>query len=158
MLPTKEELEAALSYDPDTGLFQRKKTGKPALNTVHPQGYRFGGVLGHRLLAHRVAWVMSFGEWPALIDHINRNRSDNRLMNRRIANRSQNAANTAARHSHISAYRGVAYLKSADRWTARFAGQYLGCFLTDIEAARAYDHAAKAAAVPADVLNFPHEP
>jgi hypothetical protein len=42
-------------------------------------------------LAHRCAWLWFYGEWPEHdIDHINGDRSDNRLINLRKATRSQN--------------------------------------------------------------------
>jgi len=47
-----------------------------------------------KLLAHRIIWAMHFGAWPLLvIDHINRQRSDNRISNLRDVTNAQNSAN-----------------------------------------------------------------
>jgi hypothetical protein len=54
-------------------------------------------------------------------------------------------------------YFGVGYLPAKDRWIARFNGEYLGCFLTAEDAAKAYDAKAIPAGLPSDLINFgPH--
>lgn len=96
-------LRSCLSYDPETGLFIRKKTGTP--NPRAPQGGIAGCVManGYRVikigkipyLAGRLAWFFVHGKWPKdEIDHINRCRDDNRLSNLRTATRQQNTWNS----------------------------------------------------------------
>lgn len=47
------------------------------------------------MLLHRVKWVVAYGECPnGDVDHINRDPSDNRLENLRLASRSQNKINS----------------------------------------------------------------
>ena len=50
-----------------------------------------------RLLAHRVAWYLHHGTdpGPLLVDHVNRNRSDNRASNLRLVDARGNRANSA---------------------------------------------------------------
>lgn len=119
-------LRETLIYEPDTGLFFRFKSLKPALYTNHPMGYKFGSVLGHRLLAHRVAFAVYHGYWPKIIDHVNRSRADNRIINLRDVTPSENSCNS----ERYDRAKGVSYLKSANRWIARRKGEYLGCFET----------------------------
>jgi len=47
------------------------------------------------IFAHRAAWFLHFGSWPnCFIDHINGNRSDNRIQNLRDVSIRQNQQNT----------------------------------------------------------------
>jgi hypothetical protein len=78
------------------------------------------------------------------VDHRNGNGLDNRRENLRLATPSQNAANTRQRRGR-SRFKGV-YLRAGGHWRAviRFhgKGQYLGAFVSETEAALAYNAAA----------------
>lgn len=76
------------------------------------------------------------------VDHINRDRSDNRLCNLRLVSRSVNLRNSSNRRGKTSKFRGV-YL-SRGRWVARLSlanglSRHIGSFDSEIEAAKAYD-------------------
>lgn len=96
-----------------------------------------------RYAAHRIAWYLFHGIPPAdQIDHINCDRTDNRIANLRAANSSQNKANQIGRGK---------YPKGVSKQTkGYFIAQiqkdlkqiYLGCFKTPEEAASAYQEAA----------------
>jgi hypothetical protein len=79
------------------------------------------------------------------IDHINRNRLDNRIINLRIASYSQNGANKIVKNP--TGYRGVQYLSKPNVWVAKITVNnkqyYLGRFKDPILAAKAYDMKAK---------------
>ena len=52
--------------------------------SVHSTGYVRIGIDGRKYTSHRLAWLYVHGVWPSdQIDHINRNRSDNRIANLR---------------------------------------------------------------------------
>jgi len=79
------------------------------------------------------------------VDHINMDGLDNRRCNLRIATRSLNMANSRERGGR-SRYKGVSWSKHANKWRAAIQNgkmKNLGYFNTEIEAARAYDVAAK---------------
>ncbi len=81
------------------------------------------------------------------VDHINGNRLDNRKCNLRLATRSQNLQNSRKRTGCSSRFKGVNWLGQNKRWRARikvFGKEIaLGCFISELEAAEAYNKAAK---------------
>lgn len=81
------------------------------------------------------------------VDHINGDGLDNRRCNIRIVVHHQNMMNRNKRKDNISKYKGVYKRKDCNRYAARivFNGKtiHLGNFLTDYDAARAYNEAAK---------------
>lgn len=84
------------------------------------------------------------------IDHINTDGLDNRRSNLRVANQTQNTANTRLRLTSKSGYKGVSLqTRSSSRWVAqiRVGGKqlHIGTFSSPEDAARAYDAAALAA-------------
>ncbi len=82
------------------------------------------------------------------VDHRNRNGLDNRKVNLRIANRSQNAANSRVVHGK-SGFRGVTWQKASRKWQAQISvgkkTKYLGVFNTPEEAHEQWRAAAKEA-------------
>ena len=83
-----------------------------------------------------------------IVDHRNRNGLDNRRDNLRFATQSQNACNRSKiRVKTSSCYVGVSLQKDSGKWVAaiRKKGKktWLGAFESEIEAARAYDAAAR---------------
>jgi len=101
----------------------------------------------HSLSMHR---MIAGAEPGQLVDHINRNKLDNRRENLRIVTPSQNNANQAGRRGLKGAYISC----KGFSWYAKSAGQYLGCFKSEQEAARAYDQAARAIYGDNACLNF----
>jgi hypothetical protein len=103
-------------------------------------GYIAIGIRGKEYFAHRLAWFYVRGVWPIEIDHINRIRNDNRIINLRLCTRSQNLISGSDRKRKVNLPRGVH--KNKNRYQARltFEGQFhnLGSFLTVREAADAY--------------------
>ncbi|MCH7557981.1 MAG: HNH endonuclease [Planctomycetes bacterium] len=93
-------------------------------------------------------------------DHINRNGLDNRKANLRPATVSQNLCNRAKTKAKTrSKYKGLEWDKTQRKWKARIQlnGRkiYLGSFANEIDAAKAYDHAAKKYHGQFACLNFP---
>lgn len=147
---TFERANEALSYDPDIGIFRWKimannnsvRVGNIAGNLIGC-GYWKIALDGHGYLAHRLAWLMTKGEWPqGQIDHINRTRSDNRWENLRCCTQPQNSANSKARSTNKTGFKGVYYHKAGKRYAASICHQgtnfYLGLFDTPEAAHAAY--------------------
>lgn len=82
-----------------------------------------------------------------VIDHINRNKLDNRRKNLRTCTKGINAINSKLRVDNTSGYRGVSWDKSKGNWFAHIGvngeNVYIGRYKTKIEAIRAYREARK---------------
>lgn len=173
-IPCPTALRLLIAYNPDTGSLKWRRrskkwfkpkggrqtasgcakrwnglyAGSAAMNSVTGKGYLGGPILGTNVKAHQVAWSIHYGERPKLhIDHINGNRTDNRIANLRLATAQQNAMNRSGWRNAASSYRGV-YPMPNKRWRARindFEGNTLslGVYSTEREAAMAYNEAAR---------------
>ena len=111
-------------------------------------GYRRIILFARQYAEHRVAWLLSYGHWPEMgIDHANRDKADNRLVNLRLATHAENMRNAGHKGSK-SGYRGVKYCPNDRRWIARMQHDgkrvSLGYYDTAEEAAAAYRAAATA--------------
>ena len=99
---TAARLRELVDYDGLTGLFTRRvRTGSSiagkVLGTVHKHGYVVIRLDYKLYKAHRLAWLHVIGEWPANeIDHIDGDRSNNRIANLRDVSRRVNAENMRA--------------------------------------------------------------
>ena len=146
--PEISRLKELLSYDPATGnlswLVQRGKCAAGKIITCqNGSGYIVVRVDNVLLRAHRVAWAIINNEWPAKeIDHINGNRSDNRIENLRIANRFENMKNIKKAKTNKSGFKGVSWHKQGNFWQAHIRADnknyYLGHYATPEEAHEAY--------------------
>jgi len=93
-------------------------------------------------------------------DHINGNKLDNRLSNLRVVTHQQNMHNRKPQGGG-SRYKGVYWDKSAGKWRAQIWHNgkriHLGLFIDEIEAAKAYDVAARRLFGEYARCNFPIE-
>lgn len=144
LMPTKEEILSRITYLPEDGIiFSRlsKKGGKP-----DARGYKTCRIGGRLYKQHRVIYFLETGEQPEGIDHIDGNKLNNHISNLRAANQSENIANSRSRKNSTSKYKGVSKTRSGSNWIARIAKDgkqiWLGSFLNEKEAAKAYNEAA----------------
>lgn len=151
---SREELRELLNYDPETGIFRWRKSINNRVkvgdipHATAGKGYYTVQIYGQRYYLHRLAFFYMTGEWPKqCVDHKNGVVTDNRWSNLRHASVSQNAWNMRCQTRAASPYKGVWLNKRINRWTAEITvnkkKRYLGSFLTQEEAAFAYQEAAK---------------
>jgi len=89
---------------------------------VGPRGYRRVGINGKIYFAHRLVWLYNYGYFPEYgIDHINRNKSDNRIENLREVSQQCNLRNSCNRTDNSSGVKGVSFCKSDKIWRVRIA-------------------------------------
>jgi hypothetical protein len=123
-LPSIERLRELLTYDPETGFFHwRRAIGSQAAGnqagTVSWSGYVVIRIDRTFYYAHRIAWKMQTGSDPVIhLDHINRNRADNRWVNLRAADLSENRRNLGIQRNNKSGFTGVYWAPSHKKWRA----------------------------------------
>lgn len=93
------EASRCIDYCAETGVFTWKvSTCKAAAGAsagyLNSNGYMVVGMKGQKYRLHRLAWLLTYGCWPiGTIDHINCDRTDNRLCNLRNISQAINAQN-----------------------------------------------------------------
>ena len=150
---TQAQLKEILDYNPDTGVFTWliSRGPRPAgsvAGVVKRSGYVTIGVHGKTYLAHRLAWLYVHGEFPVdQIDHVNREKADNRIKNLRPSTQSENLQNMSKPCTNTSGIVGVIWCKQTSKWRAQIQLNrrmiHIGRFET-IEEAAAARAAAKA--------------
>ena len=152
-----KHLRTLLSYDQETGLFtwrhrpvemfklerifkwwNRVYEGQVA-GGIDQQGYRKVNIEGKYVALHRLAWAFAHGSWPVgEIDHINGDKSDNRIANLRDVTRHQNSRNMPMQSNNTSGVTGVSMVRKSKKWRAdiydRGKQLHLGVFHTKAEA------------------------
>lgn len=144
-----------LDYCPETGVFTwrmnmyRTKAGTRAGSVSGANGYVRITLAGVGYKAHRLAWFYVHGVWPDKhVDHINRDRTDNRIENLRLVDQIQNTQNMSKRKNSACQFKGVTPLtRNKSRFVAqiRYDGKQrvIGVFATQEEAHKAYCDAAR---------------
>jgi hypothetical protein len=132
---------------------------KKPLNTRQ----KTGGIAGHKrknnywyvsfnysqLLVHRVVYFMHYKTdiTNHNIDHIDQDQSNNNIENLRIATHQQQQCNKKGMQNSTSIYKGVGWAKQQNKWKASICvnnkRMHIGYFENEIDAAKAYDAAAK---------------
>lgn len=129
---TQARLKELFEYDQLTGIFTRRiatgrhgchKAGEIA-GTHHPDGCVHIGLNHTTWKAHRLAWLYVHGAMPTgVIDHINGNRSDNRIANLRDVTQSVNLQNMRrAKSTSKTGFLGAVPLKN---------GRFAACLVVD---------------------------
>jgi hypothetical protein len=151
MTTLREAAQQAISYNAETGVFTwldgawHKRNRGVQAGSKKRNGYIEIQFNGKMLKAHRLAWMLVYGELAddVEIDHIDGNRSNNRLSNLRAVDRSINQQNQRkARSDSTSGLLGVSWYSAGDKWKAdiRVNGKkkHLGYFHCKDAAHQAY--------------------
>jgi hypothetical protein len=161
-LPSLDALRQILDYDPETGALVWKarttsdapkqaqhdaRIGKPA-GGLDAKGYGRLSINNVRFASHRIAFLLGHGREPmGEIDHIDGDRSNNRLSNLREATHAQNQANKPASQISISRMKGVTLHRRTGKWQSQIRdggkNRYLGLFNTPEQAHATYVAEAK---------------
>ena len=147
-IPCPTVMRLLLRYEPVTGkLFWRQrarcwfisKRGHAVWNARYSEaealcykdnhGYQTGAVLlARHMKAHRAIWAITQGKWPeGHVDHMNGDRTDNRIENLRDVSQLENQQNLKKNSRNKSGQVGVFWHKEYGRWWA-----YIGSGLTRV--------------------------
>jgi hypothetical protein len=136
MLPTQSELQALLNYNPNTGTliwkerpgtertmksWNTKYAGKPAFTAIDRKGYRVGAINAVNYRAARVIYKLHHGVDAEQVDHIDGDRSNNRIMNLRAVTHQQNQQNMKRSSRNTSGVVGVSWNTGKSRWDAKIS-------------------------------------
>ena len=145
---TQEYIKSILNYNRLTGVFTRSAKTSNSVNIgdiagcVNRNGYVVIRVLNKLMYAHRLAWLYEYGHLPEFeIDHINGDRSDNRIANLRDVTRTENSKNLSMRSDNNSGVVGVCWSSLHNKWSAEIADNgkkvFLGLFVDINDAIKA---------------------
>jgi hypothetical protein len=130
-------IQKGYKYNSETGKITGVKGNE--IISKSKQGYPLVHFRSHnkryRLLAHHLAWYWIYKECVEEIDHINGNRSDNRICNLRSVTHQQNSMN-------ITKSKGYSWRKERNKWSSQITLNYkkihLGLFEKEEDARNAY--------------------
>lgn len=148
---TAARVRELLSYDLSTGEFRWKVSrGTKKARSIAGYEYTYGcgkkywliRVDGKMYQAHRLAWLVTHGEFPPeQIDHIDGNGLNNRLENLRAVSDSENKRNLRKYSNNTSGVSGVIWHKASQKWLAQIKVNrkniHLGSFIDKSEAVAA---------------------
>ena len=145
---TAEEVKKILEYRPETGeLVWRERTARcvqvgDVAGCIDNNGYITIGIRKRVYKAHRLIWLITHNNWPiGLIDHIDGNKSNNRLSNLRLVDETGNSENVRKPNKrNQSGFMGVISVNTGWRASITVQGKtrYIGTFDTPEKAHHAY--------------------
>lgn len=120
---TQEELKRNLDFSPETGIFtwilSKKGTKIGDIAGSNSRGYIRIRLNKKSYFSHRLAWLWVNGEFPKKqIDHIDKNKSNNRIINLREVSRSENACNVNPPANNTSGFKNV-HLHKCGKYVVR---------------------------------------
>jgi hypothetical protein len=127
---TQKRLKELVSYNEETGIFTRiikASSSKPGIVISKPMksGYLRMHIDSILYYHHRLAWLYVYGNWPKLlIDHIDGDKSNNKIKNIREANFSENFQNISIVSNAASGLRGAYLDKKSGKWQAKIMKNY----------------------------------
>lgn len=152
--PNFARLNDVLRYEGGI-VYWRKRPSKKSVRAVvgseagciHHDGYRYIQLDECLIQTHQIVWALHHSDYPScFVDHINGNRSDNRIENLRLATAGENSTNRASAKGSTSGYLGVHFRTDCKLWRAQLSNRgkriHLGLFDNEIAAAQAYNEAA----------------
>ena len=105
----------------DGKLYWKKSTSNRVNVGSEAGSYQTGGymavkLLGKRIPVHKIVYLLHHGYIPEIVDHIDGNRSNNKIENLRICTKAENNINTSIRRHNTSGIKNVSWHKQTGKW------------------------------------------
>lgn len=122
------EVTGDLYWLPRTEKYIKKESSLKSWNTkysnkkisvVDGKGYLQVSIFGKTYRAHRLCWLIYYGQYPLIIDHLNGDRVDNRIVNLVSVTNQQNHLNQKINSKNTSGVCGVYYNKKNSFWCSQ---------------------------------------
>ena len=140
-----ERVRELFDYDVDGGFLISKgiRGGREVAGPLvapNDRGYKVIGIDGKTYRAHRIIWLWNYGYLPENgLDHIDRNKENNRLDNLREVSKRCNSINSCTNKNNKSGVRGVSWNSKIKKWYSTIAinkiNKFLGAYDSILEAA-----------------------
>lgn len=141
----KEILDNLFTYQ-DGCLYWKDKPNKklPAgtcAGSPDKDGYILITINGKKYKAHRLIYIMHYGAQPDTIDHIDRNRANNKIENLRSVSLQENAQNMGMYSNNKSGIKHIRWYKQTNCWAVQIKKVHIGYFKTlDTAASALHNH------------------
>jgi hypothetical protein len=125
LIPFVAQVREALDYDAKSGRLtwrvsrgSRAAAGSTAGSVSKQLGYVMVRFAGRLYYVHRLIWLHQTGDWPDQIDHIDRDRANNRWINLRNVSDAGNKQNLPMPRNNTSGVTGVYWHAQRGKWAA----------------------------------------
>jgi hypothetical protein len=131
-LPPIAEILKSYRIDVSEGrIFRILKDGneREIVGSLSEKGYLKVSIFGKKIRKHRLIFATYIGHWGfGDIDHINGDKTDNKISNLREVSRKDNSRNLPKHVKNTSGHMGVVYQKANRKWVAKIGSHARGTF------------------------------
>jgi hypothetical protein len=117
---TPEQMTLKTIFENKDGVLYWRKNGKKA-GTPHHTGYIQISIDGKLHNAHRLVFMLHHGWAPEIIDHVDGDRSNNKIENLRPATWRQNLQNMKLRPTNKSGCKNVSWSAARKKWIVQLS-------------------------------------
>jgi hypothetical protein len=122
-LPSIDYLHKLFEYRDGELYWKVTKAGgrRPGMiaGSINGNGYRIVGIDYRKYQVHRIVWALCGQPEAEYLDHINGDKTDNRIENLRAASIFENNRNIGLKRNNTSGFKGVSWNKQAKKWVGQ---------------------------------------